>query len=80
MGGQPSTRRKPSIARQFFTRGKPTWLQNQQSLGKDTHAITSISTTIVLYHAQPFASVSNPLQGQPNLEGIPPQKKFLINT
>jgi len=31
MGGQPSTRRKPSVVGKLFIGGKPTWLKNQQA-------------------------------------------------
>jgi hypothetical protein len=31
MGDQPSTGEKHSVAGQFFTGGKPTWLKNQKA-------------------------------------------------
>ena len=75
MGGQPLAGGKPLVVGKHFTGVKPTWLQHQQTWGKD--ALTSPSIpTIGFYPRQPFLGVYNPLWGQTDLARIPPEVNF----
>jgi hypothetical protein len=71
MGGQPSSRGKPSVVGQLFTRGKPTWFQHQQDWGKDAPTSPSIPTTNSMCPRLPYPGVGNPLWDKPNPTGIP---------